>query len=285
MDIDALETFLSSLRAALREYWRAEQGKIPRKGGRPAGKEAAAAAFRLVKFEVGSGIATLAPAPAEADGEDLRLDDGGETLALTTLRQLLNDLDAEATLPYPVIEALSYARRAIGDNGHFGIKLAGGHERTRKVMIDEKRIKRLQRSEPDSGEGMVMVIGRLHMIEADPPNRRVGIRAQGGVDWTCVYADELHPVVTKLIERLVRVTGYGRRISAATGRLRIETLEAISEHAQDVLFTTETVPVSELRAEQKITRPQGLEALVDAAWTDDEESRRFLEATLGETKR
>jgi hypothetical protein len=285
VDIDALETFLSSFRTALREYWRAQQGEIPRKGGRPAGREAAATAFRLVKFEVGSGIATLAPVTGEAGGEDLRLDDRGETLAVTTVRRLLDDLEADAGIAYPVVEALGYARRAVGDDGQFGIKLAGPHERTRRVVIDEKRIKRLQRAEPDPAEGTVVVIGRLHMIEADPPSRRVGIRAQDGVDWTCTYPDELHPVVTRLIERLVRVTGHGRRMSAAAGRLRIETLDAIPEHAQDVLFTTETVPVSQLRAEQKITRPQGLEALVDEEWTDDEQSRRFLEATLGETKR
>jgi hypothetical protein len=285
VDIDALETFLSSLRAALREYWRAQQGEIPRKGGRPAGKETAASAFRLVKFEVGSGIATLVPVAGEAGGEDLRLDDAGETLAVTTLRGLLDDLDSEAGLADPVVEALGYARRAVGDDGHFGISLAGPNERTRRVVIDENRIQRLQRAKPASAEALVIVVGRLHMIEADPPSRRVGIRAQDGLDWSCTYPDQLHPIVTRLVERLVRVAGHGRRISAATGRLRIETLDPISEHAQDVLFTTETAPLSQLREEQKITRPQGLEALGDREWTDDDQSRRFLEATLGETKR
>jgi hypothetical protein len=78
VDIDALESFLSHLRAALREYWRAGQGEIPRKGGRPAAREAAASAFRLVEFHTGSGIATLAPTTAsDVDGGDLPLDDRG----------------------------------------------------------------------------------------------------------------------------------------------------------------------------------------------------------------
>jgi hypothetical protein len=119
------------------------------------------------------------------------------------------------------------------------------------------------------------------MIEADPPNRRVGIRAQDGIDWTCTYPDHLHPVVTTLIERLVRVSGIGRRLTAATGRLRIEQLQPIGEHTQDTLFTVETIPLAQLRAEQHIEGPQGLNAVIDDEWTDDEESRRFLEATLG----
>jgi hypothetical protein len=283
VDIDALESFLGHLRAALREYLRAGKGENPRKGGRPQTVEAAASAFRLIEFRTGSGIATLAPVVG-GDGGDLLLDDAGETLAVTTLRRLLDDVDAEAGLPDPVVEALGSARRAIGDDGHFGITLAGDR-RERRVVIDEKRIKQLRRAEPDSDEGTVTVIGRLHMIEADPPNRRVGIRAQDGIDWTCTYPDGLHPVVTKLVERLVRVTGHGRRVTPASGRLRIEALDAIPEHAQDPLFTEKPVPVAQLRAEQEIARPQGLAALVDDEWTDNEESRRFLEATLGESHR
>jgi hypothetical protein len=285
VDIDALESFLSHLRAALREYWRAGQGEIPRKGGRPLVREAAASAFRLVEFHTGSGIATLAPTTAsDIDGGDLPLDDRRETLAVITLRRLLADVLAETRLPEPVVEALARARRAIGDDGCFGVELTGDRH-VPKVVIDEERMKRLQQSEPDSTDASVTVIGRLHMIEADPPSRRVGIRAQDGIDWTCTYPDSLHPVVTKLIERLVRVSGTGRRMTAATGRLRIERLDPIPEPAQDPLFTDAPVPVAQLRADQEIAGPQGLAAFVDDEWTDDEESRRFLEATLGDTQR
>jgi hypothetical protein len=62
-------------------------------------------------------------------------------------------------------------------------------------------------------------------------------------------------------------------------------VDSIGEHAQDALFTLVPVAVEELRSEQGINGPQGIAALVDGAWKDDEESRRFLEATLGSTKR
>lgn len=74
-------------------------------------------------------------------------------------------------------------------------------------------------------------------------------------------------------------------MATATGRLRIEQLEVISEHAQDTLFTVEMVPLEQLRAEQALAQPQGLKALVDEEWLDDEGSRLFLEATLGTTQR
>jgi hypothetical protein len=57
-----------------------------------------------VKFEVGSGIATLAPVLG-TDGEALSLNDSGETLAVTTLRSLLEDVEAGAGLADPAVEA------------------------------------------------------------------------------------------------------------------------------------------------------------------------------------
>jgi len=119
------------------------------------------------------------------------------------------------------------------------------------------------------------------MIEADQPGRRVGIRAQDGIDWTCSYPDDLHGIVTGLVEKIVRVEGTGRRVTASTGRLQVQRLELVPEHAQDSLFSVEPIPLGQLRAEQGIERPQGLAALVDPDWEDDEQGRRFLEATLG----
>ncbi len=285
VDIDALETFLVHFRSALREYERASQGAIARKGGRSFAREAAASAFRLVKFRTGSGIAELEPSIAGDDARpDMMLDDTGEALAVTTLGGLLGAVDAEERLPDPVVEALGSARRAMGDDGSFGVKITG-KRRVERVLIDATRMRRLQRPEPDSTEMPVSVTGRLHMIEANPPNRRVGVRAQDGINWTCTYPDHLHPVVTKLIERLVRLSGTGRRLTAATGRLDIERLDPIPEQAQDALFSRETVPEAQLRVEQEIEKPQGLRALVDEHWEDDDAARRFLEATRGPTQR
>ncbi|MEA2222593.1 MAG: hypothetical protein QOH83_969 [Solirubrobacteraceae bacterium] len=283
VEIDALETFLAHFRAALRDFFRASHGGIPRSGGRPAARDAAATAFRLVEFHTGSGIATLEPVrSADLTGGDSTLD-LGEALSITTLRNLLIAIDSGKRLPAPVVEALGSARRAIGDDGSFGVEVSGWG-RSLRVVIDQERMKRLQRPENESEDTTMSVSGRLHMIEADQPNRRVGIRGQDGVDWTCTYPDEMHPVVTTLIERLVRVEGIGRRITAATGRLAITRLDPILEHTQDVLFTVETVALEQLLSEQQIDRPQGLSALIDEEWKDDEESRLFLEATLGFTR-
>lgn len=282
VDIDALENFLAFFRGALREFSRANQGAIARKGGRPFAREVASSAFRLVEFRIGSGIATLAPSlPATADTDDLPLDDTGEPLPVTTLRGLLGALEADDRLPELVVEALGSARKAIGEDGSFGVKVTGRRQAPR-VVIDENRMSQLQHPEPaPTDANTVDVTGRLHMIEVNPPNRRVGILAPDGVDWTCTYPDRLHPLVTNLVERLVRITGTGRRMTATTGRLVIDRLEPIAEHVQDALFTVETVPEEQLRAEQSIAEPQGLGALVDEEWSDDDESRRFLEATLG----
>lgn len=239
-----------------------------------------------MEFRTGSGIATLAPALSENEGEDLAFEsshDENETLALLTLRRLLDDVEAEAGLPVPVVEALDVARKAMGEDGCFGVELDAQSSRSRRVVIDAERMRRLQPPEPDTGERTVTVIGRLHLIEADQPYRRVGVRAQDGIDWACTYPDELHPVVTKLIERLVRVTGEGRRLTTKTGKLRIAHLDPIPEHTTDPLFTEAPLSFDQLRADQHIAGPQGLASLVDDEWVDDDEGCRFLEATLSET--
>lgn len=168
VDIDAFETFLEHFRAALREYFRAGQGAIARKGGRPYARDSAATAFRLVEFRTGSGLVTLEATLLDATGEDLLLDDTSEALALTTLRGLLGALDTDQRLAEPVVEALGSARRAIGDDGSFGVEITGQGQ-TAKVVIDETRMKRLQRPTTDQSDATIGVTGRLHMIEADPP--------------------------------------------------------------------------------------------------------------------
>jgi hypothetical protein len=283
VEIDAFEIFFQHFRAALREFFRASRGAIPRSGGRPVARDAAAAAFRLVEFRTGSGIATLEPAlPGDLTAEDFMLDPG-EALSITTLQSLLIAICADQRLSAPVVEALGSARRAIGDDGCFGVEISGSRQSPR-VVIDQEGMKRLQRAEGGSQDAPTNVTGRLHMIEVDQPGRRVGIHGQDGVDWTCSYADEMHLMVKTLIERLVRAEGVGRRVTATTGRLAITRLEPISEHTQDVLFTVETVSLQQLLSEQQIDRPQGLDALVDEHWEDDEESRLFLQATLGSTR-
>src|SRR4051794_34741952 len=99
VDVDALEVFFEHFRAALREYDRAVRGDIPRKGGRPAAREAAATAFRLVDSPPGSGIATLEPiAPGDlmAEAPTLEL---GEPLSIMTLKALVQAIERDKPLP------------------------------------------------------------------------------------------------------------------------------------------------------------------------------------------
>lgn len=283
IEIDAFESFIARFRTAIREYFCASHGGIARSGGRPGPRDAAATAFRLVDFHTSSGIATLKPPlTAEMAAEDTALDPG-EALSITTLRSMLSAIDAGERLPVPVVEALGKARRAIGDDGCFGVKVSGRRQSLR-VVIDQGRMTRLQPPDNDAEDTTIRVTGRLHMIEVDPPGRCVAILGQDGIDWTCSYPDELHMIATTLIDRLVRVEGEGRRASSGTGRLTITRLEPIPEHTQDVLFTVETVSRAQLLAEQQIDRPQGLDAFVDEDREDDERSRLFLEATLRTTR-
>lgn len=87
--------------------------------------------------------------------------------------------------------------------------------------------------------------------------------------------------MVNLVERLVRVNGVGRLMSPTSGRIEIETIEPIIEPVQDALFTLEPVPLESLRARQGIAGPKGLDSFIDPDWPDDDESRCFLEATLG----
>ena len=284
VDIDAFEVFLRHFRAALREYDRSLRGTLARRGGHPDARDLAASSFRLIGFQIGSGIATLTPArPLESDDANLPLDDSGEDLSLSTIVGLLSAIESDAGLPEPVVEALDSARRSIGENGCFGVDVAGPTERGKRVVIDDELMKRLREAPPDPSDRSVVITGRLHMIEVDQPGRRVGIRAQDGIDWTCQYPDELHDLVTSQLERLVRVKGRGRKLSKLAGRLVIERLEPLPEHVQDSLFSEEPVPLDDLREAQGIADPQGVETLLDNEWDDDDASRRFLEATLGST--
>lgn len=86
-----------------------------------------------MKFEVGSGIATLVPVAGQDNGDEMSLGDGGEPVALPTLRRMLADLDSDARLAKPVVGALAYAQPSISDDGHFGIELAGPHKRPERV--------------------------------------------------------------------------------------------------------------------------------------------------------
>jgi hypothetical protein len=47
-----------------------------------------------------------------------------------------------------------------------------------------------------------------------------------------------------------------------------------------MLFSVETIPTAQLQQQQNVDRPQGLTSLADRWPDDDDETHRFLEATL-----
>lgn len=281
VELDALEEFIEQFRRALREFARSQRGEMAARGGHPDAQDAAATAFRLVKFRTGSGVATLEPVPLadDPDGESVLGLGDVESRASLTLRGLLDAVEGEEAVEPPVVEALASARKAIGPDGHFGIKRAGEKQRT---VIDEARIEGLRRRNEDLAEEdrWLSVTGRLHFIEVDFPQRRVGVRAPDGTDWVCSYDETIKALVTTLIEKLVTVEGEGRKVSPKGGRLTVSRIEALPEYPQDELFTDEPVPLAQLRSTQGVEAPQGLAALIDPEWVDDEAGQSYLEATL-----
>lgn len=134
----------------------------------------------------------------------------------------------------------------------------------------------------DAQSHRLTVRGRLHLIETEETGRRVAVRAQDGVDWSCTYGDVLERKVKTLIDSLVQISGEGRRVTPATGRLVAESIEPLAQHEQNELFTTEPVALNDLQREQGVAAPQGLAALTDTEWVDDDAARRFLAATLSD---
>jgi hypothetical protein len=280
VELDALENFIEYFRRALRDFDRQRRGEMVGRGGHPDVRDAAATAFRVVKFRTGSGILTLEPATPPTDLDEHGLLDDVEHRATATLRELLDAVSTGDLLSPQVLEALANATRSMGDDGKFAVKPPG---RRRPVVIDESRLERLRA--PSSTESTTLsVTGRLHLIEVDEPMRRVAVKAPDGVDWSCLYPLELKPVVMGAVEKIVRVGGRGRKITPLSGRMEVERIEVVPEYPQDELFTTVAVPAAELEHRQGISAPQGLAALSDPDWEDDEAAKRFLEATLGETR-
>jgi hypothetical protein len=98
----------TSFIGALRDFYRDRREAPTRKSGRPKRRAEAVTAFRLVRFESGSGIATIEPEAVSLDEqEQLPLDE--IPLPLENLLALTDDLDAGVVLPEPVTDALAKA--------------------------------------------------------------------------------------------------------------------------------------------------------------------------------
>jgi hypothetical protein len=277
VSLAAFDGFVTHLLTALRYHYRAATAAPVKKTGRPFGKDDLATAFRLTAFRTGSGIVTLEP-PVLEDARTPALAEV-PTLAWENLGDLLDAVAEERPLENAVLDELEAARRSLGGDGRFSVELAG-RETTRRQSFDEERIEKLRGPHHPPEARPQAIVGLLHAIDLEPD--KVGIRAASGVEWSCRYPADLEDEVLKLIGSRVWVRGSGRATSARSGTLEIDEIHLVPEHEQTSLFTGAPVPLDKLMSSQHVERPQGLMALADPEWPDDEESDRFLEAILSD---
>lgn len=274
VSLSDLESFIENFLAALRDYDRAGRGEPTRKSGHPDKRAAAVTSFRLVRFQTGSGIATLEPDQSASDEEQLPVDD--VPLSLATLRDLVSDLASEKSVPEPVVDALGKACRSVGADGTFAIAMADATES--RLVVDTDLLDRVTRagSKPID-ETVRSVSGRLHLLDLEPD--RLGIRTANGAEWSCRYPEELEERAKRLLDRIVWVEGTGRLTSPLRGSMAIERIDAVDDVEQSALFTVVPVEDSDLLARQGIAAPQGLDAFSDPQW-DDETDDAYLTALL-----
>jgi len=280
VDLDALEGFFSALRRALREFDRHARGARPRTKGKPSPDEQRAAAFRLVRFRTGSGVATIEAADLPDDADEPQLPIHGTPLkALVTMDGLLDAIKTKASLASDIVDALDDAQRSLGPTGRFAIKTKN---QPRRVTVDEKVIQRLRATFEDSPPrqaGALTIVGRLHSIETDQDKRVVGIRTATGAEWVCSYDDRLRPVVKDLLERIVEARGWGLLTSPERGRIDLSSVAASVDGEGESMFSFDEIPIKTLVERQGVNGPQGLRALRTEELEDDD-ADALLDAVL-----
>lgn len=273
------ETFVDSFVSALRDYDRSRQGKETRKIGGPDRRDSAASAFRLVRLEPGSAIATLVAERANSDGDGLDVDDA--PLALTNLGALTGDVASGRELPDDVVASLDRARRACGDDGAIELALpASVAPQQGAVRIDRRTIERLSRNVVAQNREVRSISGLLHAIDIDPD--RLVIRSTDGVEWACRYEDELEAQILGLVGRVVWAEGPARLKSAAKGTMTVERIQLSVQGRQSTLFVERRPALEDLLARQGFDEPQGLDAVADDGWVGDESDERYLAALFGD---
>ena len=300
VELYSLQRWAEHFRRALRDFERSESaGREPvKRTGRPGPISDISTAFRLVHFKKGSGIATLEPleppetvGPVEALIGQLDMDPAdaeeaavSEPPAIRNLRALMEAVEVGQVDP-AVVEALEDSRKAVGEDGCYGIKFS--HHSNGRTSIDTDTIQRLRAATadepPPTDPTEIAVSGLLHLIEVEEPER-VAIRDNAGVDWECTFEPELESKVLGLVKSHVRAVGTGERTKPRGGQMHLRDIQevAVPRDEQSSLFTFERVPVEELEAEQGIHGPQGLAATVDPDWANDEQDRAYLAYVLGD---
>ena len=274
VSLSDFESFIDSFLAALRDYDRAGRGKPTRKSGHPDKRAESVTAFRLVRFQTGSGVATIEPQQQAVEDEQLPVED--VPLSLATLRALVSDLAAGKSVPEPVVEALGKACRSVGSDGTVVIQMGAGSDS--RVVVDKELLDRVADVGRDPASDEVRsVSGRLHLLDLEPD--RLGIRTASGAEWSCRYPEDLEPRVKSLLDHIVWVEGSGKLTSPLRGSMTVERIEAVDEVEQSTLFTLVPATEEELIRRQGISAPQGLDAVSDPEW-DDATDDAYLAALL-----
>ncbi len=268
------EKFVDSFLRALRDYERTRRRAQTKKSGHPEKSAAAAAAFRLVRLEPGSAIATIEPDVPELEAEGLLLDDDTPPFPIQNLLGLVDELESGELAP-DVADALQDACAALGATG--SISLAFPRKLRPKVsVIDRPTIERT-RLPKDAEEVVTRVAGRLHRLELEP--EKIGIRTAAGIDWRGSYPEDLEQRVKELVGDVVIAEGEGQRVSPLRGNMRIARIEPAEQGTQAPLFTTDQLEDSQLLEEQGIAGPQGLASVAPSKeW--DELDDAYLTALL-----
>ncbi len=276
VDLDAFQSFLEHFRRALREYERARSASEPvGRTGRPTVRSELLTGFRLVRFREGSGQAALEPVEQYIGEATI-----GEPAPTRNLRALLRAVE-DGLLPPLVADALDRARKGMGDDGVFGVVLRS--QPGKRVEIDANTIRRLEGTGPSDSEptmAELTVSGFLHLIEVYDPVH-VAIRAADGTEWRCEYDAFLEGKVLSLVKSRVWATGIGRRTGLKSGVMILHEIQALPHFEPTPLWSDEPRSADELAIERGITGPQGLRALEDPEWEDDERERAFLALVLG----
>jgi len=272
-----LETFIDELLRGMRAFSRSRRWEPTVKAGHPTRRDELVTAFRLVELRTGSAVLTIEQAilPDEPDEE---LAAFAATAAVDNFNAMLEALARPEEFDPDVADALSKARRALGENGRIAVRRQGTPDHP--VVIDESTERVLQERTSRRQPRMLRVSGRLHLIDLEP--YRVGIRDTEGIEWTCQYTEELTPKVKALLDANVWVRGVGRITAARRGSLTLEEIHALDEFEQPALFTYEPVPVDDLMLQQGISGPPPSGALALPDGLTEEQVDEYFAAVLGE---
>lgn len=273
VSLSDFENFIDSFLGALRDFDRYGRSAPTKKSGRPEKRAEVVTAFRLVKFQPGSGIATIEPDLVETP-EDSEVMVDAEPLPVVNLRALLGSVEAEKDLPPPVTDSLEKACRTLGSDGSIRVDLprpANEEKLPKGVVIDIERLQRIRKAvKPEPAQEVTAISGRLHQVDFEPD--KLAIRASDGIDWISEYPEELEPQIEMMVNKLVWAEGTGHLQSPRRGTMKLTSIRQIDQGVQTDFFSHDRVPDEQLEAELGITEAQGIEAIAGAEWTDADDA-------------